>query len=159
MITRSLIVMAFVVATAVFTWWWQRREGRFTEANGVFDRADLGLQRRERPGAVLVEFFGEHCAPCVTVGNRIEKIAAAVPDVHVVSIDAGARLDLADRYEVRRVPTVFVADQDLRIIWRASGVPSEQAIMQALLGPDWAGRPHPEHEDPLVKSEQRAARS
>jgi hypothetical protein len=31
--------------------------------------------------------------------------------------------------------------------------------MQALLGPDWAGRPHPEHEDPLVKSEQRAARS
>jgi len=32
-------------------------------------------------------------------------------------------------------------------VWRASGVPSEDAIMKALLGPEWAGRPHPESVD------------
>jgi len=40
------------------------------------------------------------------------------------------------------VPTVFVTDPDLRIRWRASGVPTEQAIVNALLGPEWAGRPN-----------------
>jgi len=144
MLTRVLIALAFVAAVALFTWWWRAREGRFTEGSGRFDRADLGLERRAKPSAVLVEFFGEHCAPCVIVQKRIEKIVEAVPDVVTVSIDAGSRLDLADRYEVRRVPTLFVADSDLRVIWRASGVPSEDAIMKALLGPDWAGRPHPQ---------------
>ena len=49
--------------------------------------------------------------------------------------------------------TLFVLDEDLRVIWRASGVPSEDAIRTALLGPDWAGRPHPG-----VESQQRVAR-
>lgn len=144
MIWRIVIVLAFVAVAALFTLWWRRREGRFTEGHGRFDRGDLGLERRARPAALLIEFFGEHCAPCTIVQRRIEAIADQIPEVAVVSIDAGARLDLAERYDVKRVPTVFVADQDLRIIWRASGVPSEDAIMQALLGPDWAGRPHPE---------------
>jgi len=143
-ILRVAIVLGFAVAAALFTLWWRRREGRFTEGHGRFDRADLGLERRARPAAVLVEFWGEHCAPCGIVQKRIEKIADEVPGVTVASIDAGARLDLAERYDVKRVPTLFVADEDLRIIWRASGVPSEDAIMRALLGPDWAGRPHPE---------------
>lgn len=143
---RLWIAIAVAVATAAFAWWWRRREGRFTEGSGRFDRADIGLGWRDRPSAVLVEFFGEHCAPCTVVEQRVRTIASEVPDVAVAQIDAGARLDLAGRYEVRRVPTLFVADSDLRIIWRASGVPSEVAIRAALLGPDWAGRPHPTKE-------------
>lgn len=143
MIARVAVAVAVMAAVMVFSWWWRAREGRFTEASGKFDRADLGLPWRARPSAVLVEFFGEHCAPCVTVQRRIEKLASELPEVSVVSIDAGARLDLADRYGVRRVPTVFVADENLRISWRASGVPTEHAIRSALLGPGWAGRPHP----------------
>ena len=145
MILRAGVAIAVMAAAMAFAWWWRSREGRFTEASGRFDRSDLGLARRSRPGAVLVEFFGEHCAPCVTVQRRIEKLATELPDVSVVSIDAGARLDLADRYGVKRVPTLFVADENLRISWRASGVPTEHAIRSALLGPDWAGRPHPEN--------------
>lgn len=137
-------MLGVVGAVAALSLWWRAREGRFAEARGDFQRADLGLGRRERPSAVLVEFSGEGCAPCRTVEARLRKLAAEVPEVRVVSIDAGERMDLADRYGVRRVPTVFVAGGDLRIVWRASGVPSEDAIRRALLGPDWTGRPHPE---------------
>jgi thiol-disulfide isomerase/thioredoxin len=143
MVIRLVVALAVVLLVAAFTLWWRRREGRFTETTGRFDRASLGLARGDKPSSVLVEFFGEHCAPCVVVEERLVRIAAEVPDVSVVRIDAGARLDLADRYNVRRVPTLFVADGDLRIIWRASGVPGEDAIRRALLGPEWAGRPHP----------------
>jgi thiol-disulfide isomerase/thioredoxin len=131
-------VATLTIALAVA---WRRREGRFTESSGRFDRADLGFGRREKPSAVLVEFFGEDCAPCTVVQKRIERLRDEIPEVSVVQIDAGRKIEMAARYSVRRVPTLFVADGDLRIIWRASGVPTEDAIRTALLGPDWAGRP------------------
>ncbi|MFN2614013.1 MAG: thioredoxin family protein [Actinomycetota bacterium] len=143
MLVRLLIVAGVVVVMAVFTLWWRRREGAFTEASGRFDHISLGLSRTDKPSSVVVEFYGEHCAPCVVVERQLAKLAREVPELAVVRVDAGARLDLADRYNVRRVPTLFVADGDLRIIWRASGVPGEDAIRRALLGPEWAGRPHP----------------
>ncbi len=143
MTTRVLVVVAVLAACAAFAWWWRRREGRIVEADGYFERADVGLGARDRPSAVLVEFSGEGCAPCTVVEARLQKLAAELPDVHVVTIDAGARLDLADRYRVRRVPTLFVTDPSLRVIWRASGVVGEDALRNALLGPDWAGRPNP----------------
>lgn len=146
MAARLAIVLGVLALTALLTLWWRRREGRFAEARGAFHPADLGLGWRDKAAAVLVEFSGENCAPCKVVGERLNKIAAEVPDVRVVDIDAGVHMDLAERYEVRRVPTVFVADGDLRIIWRASGVPSEEAIVKALLGPDWAGRPRPKRD-------------
>jgi thiol-disulfide isomerase/thioredoxin len=146
----ALVVVALTIGLAVL---WRRREGRFSEGSGRFDRAELGVAKRAQASAVLVEFFGEDCAPCVTVQSRIGKIAREVPGVHIVSIDAGARMDVADRHDVRRVPTLFVLDEDLRVIWRASGVPSEDAIRTALLGPNWAGRPRPG-----VGSKQRVSR-
>lgn len=143
MIVRVAVALALLAAVAAFAWWWRRREGRIVEAHGRFEREDLGLERRDRPSAVLVEFAGEHCASCRALEKRLAALTAELPDVRVVTIDAAERMDLADRYRVRRVPTLFVADGDLNVYWRASGLPSEAAIMGALLGPDWAGRPHP----------------
>lgn len=141
MIVRIVVALGVAGVCGALAILWRRREGRFDEASGRFAPADLGIVKLDRPSAVVVEFFGVDCAPCVTVQKRIAKVAAEVPDVQVVSIDAGARIDVADRHEVRRVPTLFVLDPDLRVIWRASGVPSEDAIRTALLGPNWAGRP------------------
>lgn len=143
MIVRVVVALAVLAACGAFTLWWRRREGRMVEASGLFDRRDLGIGAREKPCATVVEFYGEGCAPCDTVEARLDKIAAEVCDLRIVKLDAGERLDMADRYNVRRVPTIFVTDPDLHIVWRASGVPSEQAIVQALLGPEWAGRPNP----------------
>ena len=143
MTERLIIGVVVLAASLAIAYAWRRREGRFTVASGRFDRSELGLAWREKPSAVLVEFYGENCAPCTVVQKRIDKLVTELPEVSVVQIDAGSKMRLAERYEVRRVPTLFVADSDLKIIWRASGVPSEDAIRKALLGPDWAGRPHP----------------
>jgi thiol-disulfide isomerase/thioredoxin len=153
MIVRIGVALAVAVLSGSLALLWRRREGHFSQGSGRFDRADLGVSKREQRSAFLVEFFGEDCAPCVTVQSRIAKIAREVPDVQVVSIDAGARMEVAERHQVKRVPTLFVLDEDLRVIWRASGVPSEDAIRTALLGPDWAGRPQP-----AVDASQRLAR-
>jgi thiol-disulfide isomerase/thioredoxin len=143
-IVRLIVALAVLAASGAFAVWWRRREGRMVEAHGSFDRRDLGIGSREAPCATIVEFYGEGCAPCVTVEQRLDKVAETVCDLRVVKLDAGERLDLADRYNVKRVPTIFVTDPELRIVWRASGVPTEEAIMVALLGPEWAGRPNPD---------------
>jgi thiol-disulfide isomerase/thioredoxin len=142
-IARILIAAGVLVACGAFTLWWRRREGRLVETDGSFDRRDLGIGLREQPCATIVEFYGEGCAPCAIVEKRLDHIAETVCDLRVIRLDAGDRLDLADRYNVRRVPTLFVTDPDLHIRWRASGVPTEDAIVNALLGPEWAGRPNP----------------
>ncbi|HVL89007.1 MAG TPA: thioredoxin family protein, partial [Actinomycetota bacterium] len=133
---RILVALALIAAVAAFTWWWKRREGRFTEADGRFDRVSLGIGQFEKPCAAIVEFYADHCAPCKVVEARLTKIAETVCDLKIIKVDAGERLDLADRYNVKRIPTMFVTDEDLKIVWRASGVPTEDAIMKALLGPE-----------------------
>lgn len=143
MIARLAVIVIVLAACGGFAAWWRRRDGRFTEGHGRFSWTDLGLTRRDRPNAVLVEFSGEGCAPCEVLRERIEALSEHLPDVAVVTIDAGENLDLATRYGVRRVPTLFVTDGSLQIRWRASGLPSEHDLKTVLLGPDWAGRPHP----------------
>lgn len=144
MIERLAVLAVVALVAAGFALWWRKRDGRVVEAHGVFEPVDLGLPKRGRTSATIVEFTGEHCASCVVLKRRLDALAEEIGDVQVLTVDAGARLDLADRYHVRRVPTVFIADEKLRIRWRASGVPSDAALRSALLGPEWSGRPHPD---------------
>ena len=142
MIERLLVILAVSAAVGAASWAWRRREGKFSEAGGAFKPAEIGVGRT-KPSAVIVEFSGEHCGSCRIVEQRLAKLGAEIPEVRIVTVDADREPDLARRYDVKRVPTLFVTDPDLKIVWRATGVPSESAIKEALLGPDWAGRPHP----------------
>lgn len=141
MIERLVVLGLVLGLTAVALYLWRRRDGRFARADdgAFFRRSDLGLADEERPDTVLVEFGTEHCAPCRRVEQHLDKLADDVPGLRIVTVDAGERLDLADRYRVRRVPTVFVADQDLRILHRASGTITEDALRERL--PSSAARP------------------
>lgn len=140
MIERVLVLGLVLGLTAVALYLWRRRDGRFAQADdgGFFHRSDLGMADGERPEVVLVEFGTEHCAPCRRVEQHLDTLAGDVPGLRVVTVDAGQRLDLADRYRVRRVPTVFVADGDLRILHRASGAITEDGLRERL--PDVAAR-------------------
>lgn len=140
MIERILVLVLVLGVTAFALYLWRRRDGRFAQADddAFFRRSDLGLADGERPDAVLVEFGTEHCAPCRRVEQHLDKLAGDVPGLRIVTVDAGERLELADRYRVRRVPTVFVADRDLRILHRASGAITEGALRERL--PDPAAR-------------------
>lgn len=141
MIERLVVLAVVLGLTALVAYVWRRRDGRFSDSadGAVFSRTDLGLEDGERPDAVLVEFGTEHCAPCRRVEQHMDKLAGDVPGLRIVTVDAGERLDLADRYRVRRVPTVFVADGDLRILHRASGTITEDALRERL--PSSAARP------------------
>jgi hypothetical protein len=58
------------------------------------------------------------CASCAHVRADLER---AFPHHAVRTVDATERIELADRYEVRRAPTTLLADHEGRVIDRLVG--------------------------------------
>ena len=92
--------------------------------------ADLGAELGER--ATLVQFSSAFCAPCRATRRVLGEVAAVVPGVTHVEIDAEAHLDLVRRLDILKTPTVLVLDADGRVVRRATGQPRKADVIAAL---------------------------
>nr|WP_318204875.1 thioredoxin family protein [Streptomyces sp. SCL15-4] len=101
-----------------------RDDGRRIEA------AELGTALGER--ATLVQFSSAFCAPCRATRRVLGEVAAMVPGVTHVEIDAEAHLGLVRALEVRKTPTVLVLDAGGRVVRRATGQPRRADVIAAL---------------------------
>jgi thiol-disulfide isomerase/thioredoxin len=93
---------------------------------------DLAVVNSDRPGeeldlvaslpkdrTVLVEYFSDHCPPCVQFKPLLERLAAARPDLSIRKIDIdrkgsqGIDFDspLANQYQINRVPLFVIYDK------------------------------------------------
>ncbi|MER6708803.1 TlpA family protein disulfide reductase [Streptomyces fumanus] len=106
-------------------------EGRgVREEDSRLDPAELGAELGER--ATLVQFSTAFCAPCRATRRVLGEVAALVPGVAHVEIDAEARLDLVRALEVVKTPTVLVLDAGGRVVRRAAGQPRKADVIAAL---------------------------
>ncbi|WP_438803313.1 thioredoxin family protein, partial [Frankia gtarii] len=93
--------------------------------------AALGEAMGER--ATLLQFSTAFCAPCRSMRQVLAGVAAVVPGVRHVEVDAESQLALVRRLGVRRTPTVLIVDASGREVRRASGAPpSRQAVFATL---------------------------
>ena len=92
--------------------------------------ADLGGPLGKR--ATLVQFSSAFCAPCRATRRVLDQVAAQVPGVRHVEIDAESHLDLVRRLDVRRTPTVLVLDASGTVVRRAVGQPRLPDVVAAL---------------------------
>ncbi|MFD7699603.1 thioredoxin family protein [Streptomyces caelestis] len=101
---------------------------------GRLDVAELWAGPGAGPGerATLVQFSSAFCAPCRATRRVLAEVAALVPGVTHVEIDAEARLDLVRRLEIVRTPTVLVLDAAGRVVRRATGQPRKADVIAAL---------------------------
>ncbi|MGH3506292.1 MAG: thioredoxin family protein [Nocardioidaceae bacterium] len=100
------------------------------DAGMTIDPADLPHRLGER--ATLLQFSSAFCAPCRTTRRVLADVAAVVPGVAHVEIDAEHHLDLVRRAGVMRTPTTLMLDAAGREVTRASGAPSKAAVIAAL---------------------------
>ncbi|MBQ0826755.1 TlpA family protein disulfide reductase [Streptomyces tagetis] len=92
--------------------------------------AELGAGLGTR--ATLVQFSSAFCAPCRATRRVLADVAALVPGVAHVEIDAESRLELVRAWDVLRTPTVLVLDADGRVVRRAAGLPRKADVIAAL---------------------------
>jgi thiol-disulfide isomerase/thioredoxin len=145
--------MGFEVAVAVLIvglaigMWWRGARGRLRPAGDrnripiavtadARDRVDPALLTAlgVDPGAAatLLQFSSAFCAPCRAVRRISTEVAAMLPGVRHVEVDADSHLDAVRALNVWRTPTLFVLDADGRIAKRATGVPSKPQLIAAL---------------------------
>ena len=77
----------------------------------------------------LKYFSAAWCGPCKTFKPIIEEISSEGHSVQFIDIDTSS--DLAERYNVRSVPTVVVEENGIEID-RFIGTQSNQTILEAI---------------------------
>ncbi|WP_374228180.1 TlpA family protein disulfide reductase [Streptacidiphilus sp. ASG 303] len=107
------------------------RGGAPERAGGACPVADvLGAPLGER--ATLVQFSSAFCRPCAATRRVLADVAAMVPGVVHVEVDAESRLELVRAAGVERTPTVLVLDAAGREVRRAEGQPRRADVIAAL---------------------------
>ncbi|WP_369202983.1 TlpA family protein disulfide reductase [Streptomyces sp. PU-14G] len=82
--------------------------------------------------ATLLQFSSAFCRPCHATRRVLTDVAAMVPGVAHIEIDAEDQLPLVRKLKIQGTPTVLVLDADGRIVKRAAGQPRKADVIAAL---------------------------
>jgi thiol-disulfide isomerase/thioredoxin len=82
--------------------------------------------------ATLLQFSSAFCAPCRATRRVLTDVAAVVPGVTHVEVDAEHHLALVRTLGILRTPTTLVLDASGREVRRAAGAPRKEDVLTAL---------------------------
>jgi thiol-disulfide isomerase/thioredoxin len=126
MVLGAVLILATAGGVA-----WRRRDGRMRESPVPrLTEADLGQPLGAR--ATLLQFSSAFCAPCRATRQLLSDVAGRSDGVAHVEIDVTTRMDLAQRLDIRRTPTVLVLGPRGQVTRRASGLPRRADVVAAL---------------------------
>ena len=81
---------------------------------------------------VLIDFFAEWCGPCKTLAPILKELATELgDDVVIIKIDIDKNKILAQKLNVRSVPTLMIYKEE-SLLWRQSGVVPKFQLIKAL---------------------------
>ena len=83
----------------------------------------------------LIVFTSSHCAPCKMQKKELEKFLPDHPELRLEMYDADkVEVDVLNKYDVVRVPTVIVADDDGNALTRFDGMANVASLETAVNG-------------------------
>jgi thiol-disulfide isomerase/thioredoxin len=77
----------------------------------------------------FLQFSTAFCAPCRAVRRVSAEVAAMLPDVEHVEVDAESHLDAVRALDISSTPTLLVVDADGRVVKRATGIPAKAQLI------------------------------
>jgi thioredoxin 1 len=78
---------------------------------------------------VVLDFYTTWCGPCKTMSRTIEAVAPKHQDVRFVKLDAEKNSELADKFDVRAVPTLVLVKSDGNMV-KAEGAMGEKQLTE-----------------------------
>ena len=82
--------------------------------------------------ATLLQFSSAFCAPCRATRRVLSDVAAGIPGVVHVEVDAERHLELVRALRVTRTPTTVVLDAAGLEVSRAAGAPRKEQVLNAI---------------------------
>ena len=81
---------------------------------------------------VVVDFHALWCGPCKVQSPILKEIAAELGDsVRVIKVDVDQNHELANRYQIRSVPTLMIF-KNMEVKYKQPGVHSKQQLISIL---------------------------
>lgn len=98
-------------------------------AGKTIDVTDRDIARMiEQPGATLLDFWSQDCAPCRTLAPVLDDLARDFADeLRIGKVDVGGDAALAERFGARSLPTL-VLYRDGREVDRVVGARSRSQL-------------------------------
>lgn len=76
---------------------------------------------RQKPGHLVVDFWGVWCPPCKAMNPILDKVAAAFPGVTFAKVNSTENPELVEEYKVQAIPA-FILFKDGEVVHRWSGL-------------------------------------
>lgn len=70
------------------------------------DNFEAEVIKSEKP--VLVDFWAQWCGPCKMIAPILDEISSERQDVKIVKIDVDENQELAQKYGIRSIPTMYL---------------------------------------------------
>ena len=81
---------------------------------------------------VLIDFHATWCGPCKQLSPIVQEVSKEMGDaVRVIKIDVDKNQAIAQKYQIRGVPTMMIFKEGKQL-WRQSGVLSKEVIKEEL---------------------------
>lgn len=125
----AVVAAALVAVATVLGLLWRAAQGRIrhTLSDAVtITGVDLA------PGATLVQFSSEFCAPCRATAQLLEELTAQRSELAHVELDVTERPELASRFNILQTPTTLVLDREGRIRARIGGAVRRDELVAEL---------------------------
>ncbi|MEI6407357.1 MAG: thioredoxin family protein [Actinomycetes bacterium] len=131
-------LLLVLIAASGYGFWYQRSRGRVVtstekahpEPNRLITAAEVNAELGLR--VTLVQFSSAFCSPCRATRALLTDIAADLPDVVHVDIDAESHLDLVRKLDIRSTPTTIILNAYGMEVGRAVGAPKRDQVIAAL---------------------------
>jgi thioredoxin 1 len=85
----------------------------------------------EAEKTVLVDFYAEWCMPCKMMEPVLEQFSKENQEVKVVKVNVDESQDLAQKYNVMSIPTLYVFKKG-QVQKQMMGVKTQQALEEAV---------------------------
>ena len=81
---------------------------------------------------VLIDFYADWCGPCKMLAPILKQVKEELGDtIKIVKIDVDKNQILAEKYQVRGVPTMILFKKG-KPLWRQSGVLQKAELVQVI---------------------------
>lgn len=80
---------------------------------------------------VLLDFYAEWCNPCRMLGPILDELAAEHPEYKVCKVNIDEEKELASRFEVMSIPSLFVMEKG-KVVNSSLGLKPKAQLLKIL---------------------------